>query len=148
MEHMDQHALTIPISCGQTLKLLSQRTDISLIHSGPLYCMISLTGQLSHLHIEPLDFSVVVPLKLMTVIVGLAKCTNHMPQTAFYSIKSPHYCERGAHCRIVTVLPFHCSNLQRSFSSLLLRVSGGIAPQKDPSHSSCQLLWKMVHNVL
>jgi hypothetical protein len=111
MEHMDQHALTISVSCGQTLKLLSQCTDVSLIHSGPLCCLISLVGQLSHLRIEPLDFSVVVPLKLTPVIVGLSKSTRHTPQTAFYSIKSPHYCKHGAHSRVVTVLHFRCSNL-------------------------------------
>jgi hypothetical protein len=44
MEHMDQHALTILVSGGQTLKLLSQRTDVSLIHSSPLGHLISLAG--------------------------------------------------------------------------------------------------------
>jgi hypothetical protein len=111
MEHMNQHALTIPVSCGQMLKLLSQCTDVSLIHSSPLCCLISLAGQLSHLRIEPLDFSVMVPLKLMPIIVGLAKCTRNTPQTAFYSMKGLRYYEHGAHGRVVTVLPFHHSNL-------------------------------------
>jgi hypothetical protein len=75
---MDQHALSISVSDGQTLKLLSQCTDVSLIDSSPLGRLISLTGQLSHLCIEPLNLSVVVPLELTSVIAGLAKSTRHM----------------------------------------------------------------------
>jgi hypothetical protein len=41
---MDQHALTVPVSGGQMLKLLSQRTDVSLIHSSPLGRLISLAA--------------------------------------------------------------------------------------------------------
>jgi hypothetical protein len=76
---MDQHALTVPISGGQMLNLLSQCTDVSLINSSPLGRLISLASQLSHLCIEPLDLSVVVPLKLTPIITGLAKSTRHMP---------------------------------------------------------------------
>jgi hypothetical protein len=74
---MNQHALSIPISSGQPLKLLSQCTYVSLIDSSPLGRLISLAGQLSHLCIEPLNLSIVVPLKLTSVIVGLAKTTRH-----------------------------------------------------------------------
>jgi hypothetical protein len=76
---MDQHALSLPVSDGQTLKLLSQCTYVSLIDSSPLGRLISLTGQLSHLCIESLDLIIVVPLELTYVIVGLAKSTRHMP---------------------------------------------------------------------
>jgi hypothetical protein len=108
---MDQLALTIPVSGGQTLNLLSQRTDVSLINSSPLGRLISLASQLSHLYIEPLNLSIMVPLELTSVVTGLAKGTRHMPQATFYSIESPHHREHGAHGRVITVLPFCCSNL-------------------------------------
>jgi hypothetical protein len=84
---------------------------VSLLYSSPLGYLIPLAGQLSHLCIEPLDLRVVVPLKLTPVIAGLAKSTRHTSQAAFYSIKNLHYREPGAHGRVVTILPFCCSNL-------------------------------------
>jgi hypothetical protein len=36
MEHMDQHALSVPIGGGQMIYLLSQCTDVSLKDSRPL----------------------------------------------------------------------------------------------------------------
>jgi hypothetical protein len=92
---------------------------VSLIDSGPLGCLIPLAGQLSHLYIEPLNLSIMVPLKLTSVIVGLAKSTRHTSQAAFHSIKSLHHYEHGTHSKVITVLPFCCSNLQRSSSGLL-----------------------------
>jgi hypothetical protein len=108
---MDQHALTVPVSGGQTLNLLSQCTYVSLIDSSPLGRLISLASQLSHLCIEPLDFTIVVSLKLTSIIVGLAKSTRHKSQATFYSIKIIHHCEQGAHGRVVTILHFGCTNL-------------------------------------
>jgi hypothetical protein len=78
MEHMGQHALSVPIGGGQTIKLLSQCMDVSHKDSSPLGHLIHLMGQLSHLCIEPLNLGVVIPLKLMFVITGLAKSTRHM----------------------------------------------------------------------
>jgi hypothetical protein len=108
---MDQHALSIPISSGQTLKLLSQCTDVSLKDSSPLGRLIPLTGQLSHLCIEPLNLSVVIPLKLTSVITGLAKSIRHTPQATFYSIKSLHHREHDTHSMVITALRFCCTNL-------------------------------------
>jgi hypothetical protein len=101
------------------LKLLSQCTDVSLKDSSPLGRLISLAGQLSHLYMEPLDLSIMIPLKLTSVIVGLAKSTRHTPQATFYSIESLHHCEHSAHSEVITVLHFCCTNLQRSSSGLL-----------------------------
>jgi hypothetical protein len=72
---MDQHVLNVPVSGGQTLKLLSQCTDVSLKDSSPLGHLIPLMSQLSHLCIEPLNFNIVIPLKLTSIIAGLAKST-------------------------------------------------------------------------
>jgi hypothetical protein len=83
----------------------------------------------------------------MPIIADLAKSTRHMSQAAFYSIKSPHYRKHGAHSRVVTVLRFGCTNIQRSSSDLLPWVSGGVASREDSSHSGCQLLRKTIHNV-
>jgi hypothetical protein len=74
---MDQYALNIPVGSGQTIYLLSQCTDISLKDSHPLGRLIPLMGQLSHFCIEPLNFGVVIPLKLTLIIAGLAKSTRH-----------------------------------------------------------------------
>ena len=116
---MGQHALSVPIGGSQTLDLLSQCTYVSLIDSSPLGCLIPLTSQLSHLCTEPLNLSIVISLKLMSVIVGLTKSTRHTSQATFYSIESLHHCEHGAHSRVITVLSFYCTNLQRSSFCLL-----------------------------
>jgi hypothetical protein len=108
---MDQHALSVPISRGQMLKLLSQCTDVSLIDSSPLGRLIPLTGQLSHLCIEPLNLSVVIPLKLMSIITGLSKSTRHTSQATFYSIESLHHYEHGSYSMVITILRFCCTNL-------------------------------------
>ena len=92
---------------------------VSLIDSSPLGRLIPLTSQLSHLGTEPLNLGVVIPLTLMYVIAGLTKSTRHMSQATFYSIESLHHCEHGAHGRVITVLFFYCTNLQRSSSFLL-----------------------------
>jgi hypothetical protein len=108
---MDQHALSVPDSGGQMLKLLSQYMNVSLKDSSPLGRLIPLTGQLSHVCIEPLNLSVVIPLKLTSVIAGLAKSTKHMSQATFYFIKSLYYCKHGTHSLIITALCFCCTNL-------------------------------------
>ena len=97
VEHMDQHALSVPIGGGQTLDLLSQCTHISLIGPSPLGRLIALMSQLSHLYTEPLNFGVVIPLKLTSVITGMTKSTRHASQATFYSIESLYHCEHGAH---------------------------------------------------
>jgi hypothetical protein len=85
---MDQHALSVPIGGGQMIYLFFQCTNVSLKDSRPLGRLIPLMGQLSHFCIEPLNFGVVIPLKLTSVIAGLAKSTRHMSQATFYSIES------------------------------------------------------------
>ena len=129
------------------LNLLSQCTYVSLINSSPLGRLIPLTSQLSHLCIEPLSLGIVIPLTLMSVIVGLTKSTRHTSQATFYSIKSLHHYKHGAHSRVITVLSFCCTNLQRSSSCLLPRVSGGVAPWKDSNYSGCQLLRKTIPDI-
>jgi hypothetical protein len=74
---MDQHTLNVPVGGGQTIYLLSQCTDVSLKDSSPLSHLIPMMGKLSHFCIEPLNFGVVIPLKLTSVIAGLAKSTRH-----------------------------------------------------------------------
>jgi hypothetical protein len=140
MEHMDQHALTIPVCCSQPLNLLPS----CLI---PVEGLIPLQGQLCQLCPQPLYLTVIVSLQLTPVIVGLAKCTRHASQTALYSIKCLHHCKHGTHCRVVTVLLLSYTNFQRSSPDLLPRLHGGIAPRKYPSHSSCQLLRETIHDV-
>jgi hypothetical protein len=72
MEHMDQHALNVPIGGGQTIYLLSQCMDISLKDSHPLGRLIPLTCQLSHLYSDSLNLGVMIPLKL-TVTTSLVE---------------------------------------------------------------------------
>jgi hypothetical protein len=144
---MDQHALSVPVGGGQTLNLLSQCTYVSLKDSSPLGHLIPLASQLSHLNSESLNLGVMIPLKLTSVIVSLAKSTRHMSQATFYSIKSLHHYEHGAHSGVITVLSFCYANLQGPSSCLLPRVSGGVAPRKDSNYSSCQLLRKTIHDI-
>jgi hypothetical protein len=87
MEHMDQHALSVPIGGGQTSNLLSQGTYVSLENHSPLGSLILLTSQLSHLCGEPLNLGVVIPLKLTSVITSLTKSTRHTSQDTFHSIE-------------------------------------------------------------
>jgi hypothetical protein len=77
MEHMGQHALDVPIGGGQTSNLLSQCMYVSLKDHSPLGSLILLTSQLRHLCSEPLNLSVVIPLKLTSVIASLTKSTRH-----------------------------------------------------------------------
>jgi hypothetical protein len=79
MEHMGQHALSIPVGGGQMSNLLSQCTHVSLKDYSPLGHLIPLTSQLSHLCSESLNLGVVIPLKLTSIIASLAKSTRHMP---------------------------------------------------------------------
>jgi hypothetical protein len=77
MEHMSQHALSVPVGGGQSPNLLSQGTYISLESHSPLGSLISLASQLSHLCVEPLNLGVVISLKLTAVIMSLTKSTRH-----------------------------------------------------------------------
>jgi hypothetical protein len=144
---MDQHAFSVPIDSGLTIYLLSQCTDVSLKDSRPLGRMIPLTCQLSHLCSESLNLGVMIPLKLTSIVVSLAKSTRHTSQATFHSIEGLHHYEHGTHSGVITVLCFCCSNLQRPSSCLLPRVSGGVAPQKDSNYSCCQLLRKTIHDI-
>jgi hypothetical protein len=62
MEHMDQHALNVPVGGGQMLNLFPQCTYVSLKDYSPLGRLIPLTSQLSHLCSESLNLGVVIPL--------------------------------------------------------------------------------------
>jgi hypothetical protein len=70
MEHMDQHALTVLVSCSQPLNLLPS-------YLIPVEGLIPLQGQLCQLCLQPLYLSVVVMLQLTPIIAGLAECTRH-----------------------------------------------------------------------
>jgi hypothetical protein len=48
MEHMGQHALSVPVGGGQTSNLLSQWTYVSLKDYSPLDHLIPVMCQLSH----------------------------------------------------------------------------------------------------
>jgi hypothetical protein len=123
MEHMGQHALSVPVSGGQTSNLLSQCTYVSLKDYSPLGRLIPLTCQLSHLCSESLNLGVVIPLKLTSVIVSLDKSTRHTSQATFHSIDGLHYCKHGTHSGVITILCFCWPNLQRPSSCLLPWVS-------------------------
>jgi hypothetical protein len=111
MEHMSQHALSVPFGGGQASNLLSQCTYISLKDHSPLGSLIPLTSQLSHLCSEPLNLGVVIPLKLTSVIASLTKSTRHTSQATFHSIEGLHHCEYDTHGRVITILCFCYTNL-------------------------------------
>jgi hypothetical protein len=62
VEHMNKHALTIPVSNCQALQLLMQVTDIRHYHLIPMDGLVPLLSHLCQLSLQPLDLPIMVML--------------------------------------------------------------------------------------